>query len=109
MKNTLKDILNKIKSAKKKVFKKDVVYIDTNSYWRLLILLSFLIILTSLGFGYFLFNQISIDFNSSTENTGLVESINKQKLDETLEYFSNKENTFNTILNSPSVIEDPSL
>ncbi|MEK9182471.1 MAG: hypothetical protein AAB809_00140 [Patescibacteria group bacterium] len=94
----------------KKKFKKGGIHVNPSVYWNIIQGITFFAIVGSFVFGFSLFRKINKEFISSAENTDKqAETISKERIDRALEYFSDRENKSESILNSPSPIIDPSL
>lgn len=102
------DFLKKFKSVPK--IKKEKFDVNVGIYWKFIIFLFFLLVLGSFIFSYYIFNSLSgISDNISKNVNSLKESIHEEKLDDTLEYFKNKEEKSKAIISSPAPVIDPSL
>ena len=95
---------------KEKSFKKESSGLSLNLYWEFSIFLMFVVFFLSSFFGYHLFRQINqepvLEVNSTSPQ---VETVNKDRIEKVLKYFSIREQKSNQILNSPSSVVDPSL
>jgi len=95
---------------KEKNFKKESSRFNLNLYWKLTVCFMFVMALLSFFFSYYLFRQISQE--PVLETGGIspqVETINKDRIEKVLEYFSVRKQKSNQILYSPSPVIDPSL
>lgn len=93
----------------KKKFKKGGIHINPDIYWGLSLCVGFVIVLCSVAFGFYLFQKINKGLTTSTDSNAQVQKINKERIDDTLQYFSERENKSTEILNSPAPVVDPSL
>lgn len=93
----------------KKVFKKKEIETDPNLYWKYVLLVTFILILVSCAFGFYLFSKTNKNLMFPTVNLDEQGAIKKERLDNVLEYFKERENKSIEISNSPSPISDPSL
>lgn len=94
---------------KNSFIKKDFIF-RPGFYWRIILLCAFIIISLSFLFSYYLFIQVSQEsVLLSTNNSGELQLVNKDNLEKTLNYFSEKEKKSEEILNSPVPVVDPSL
>jgi uncharacterized protein YabE (DUF348 family) len=93
----------------KKNFKKKNLELGPNFYWKIIILVTFLLTLSSFIFGYFTFEQVKEDESLYFDGVQKKQSIEKQRVAKALEYFSLKEQKSLKILNSPSPVVDPSI
>jgi hypothetical protein len=84
--------------------------INPNIYWMWIFSLGFFLTLVSCAFGFYLFTKVEKD--QANPNAGRTPSgriISKEKINKTLEYFSQRVQTSNNILNSSGGVVDPSL
>jgi hypothetical protein len=93
----------------KKNFKKKSSELDPDFYWKLIVFLTFLMILASFIFGYYTFIQVKDESISSAENIGRKKPVEKERIEKVLEHFSLREEKSAEILNSPASVVDPSL
>lgn len=93
----------------KKHFRKKRSEPDPNFFWKLIVLLVCVIIICSFAFGYYLFVQVKDEATSSTLDSNRKQPIEKERMDKILENFSIRENKSKEIINSPTLIVDPSL
>ncbi len=106
----IKDIKNLKFFKKEKNFKKETIWLDINLYWRGAIGFILLATIGSLVFGYIFFIKNSQDVVISKSATnGQVETVNKDRINNVLNYFSAREQTINQIISSPAEVSDPSL
>lgn len=95
---------------KENTFKKKDFAFHPNFYWRIIVFGAAIIIILSFLFGYRLFTQINEEpVLSSVNEGGVAGVINQDRISKALNYFSEKENKLNKILNFPASIVDPSL
>jgi len=94
---------------KKKKFKKGGLIIKPDLCWIYIICVVFIIIIISCTFGFYLFAEINKEPTLPVVNTGEQGIIKKERIDEVLEYFKEREDKSTEILNSPSPIVDPSM
>ncbi|MFA6258041.1 MAG: hypothetical protein WC671_03495 [Candidatus Paceibacterota bacterium] len=95
---------------KEKSFKKKDFTFFTNFYWRIILLCAVVIIFLSFLFSYRLFVQINQDSVLPIENNdGQLPIVNKDRINQVLNYFSEREKKSIEILNSPAPVVDPSL
>ena len=101
----------KIKFFKiKKDYRKEDAKINPDIYWKILVIILFLAIVTSFVFAYNVFQQINKDDVAIVQNNDeKIGNKEKVKIGDALKYFSEREKKSNEILNSPSVVADPSL
>ncbi len=94
----------------KKNFRKENPKINPEIYWKVVIILAFLLMIASFIFAYNLFVETNKDDFQAIENNN-VQTGNKEKtrIENALEYFSLRAKKSNEILNSPTSIVDPSL
>lgn len=93
----------------KKSFKKGGIHINPDIYWGLSLFIAFIVVLFSVIFGFYLFKKINKGLIISTDNNTQVQIINKERIDNVLQYFSERKNKSDEILNSPAPVVDPSL
>jgi len=93
----------------KKSFKKGGIHINPGIYWSLSLFIALIIVLFSAVFGFYLFQKINKGLIMSTDNNTQVQTINKERINSALQYFLERKNKSEEILNSPSPIIDPSL
>ena len=95
---------------KRRNFKKGGISSGPDFFWNILLLIALLIILTSFVLGFILFRQVNKEPILSLEDINeKSQTLDKEKLEKVLEYFSDRKNKSTDILNSPSPIVDPSL
>ena len=103
----MKITLFKNKTAKN--WKKDKLKLDPNFYWKMAICGALFLALLSFAFGYYLFTQINQEPLMLSGVSGKkAEEIDKDRIKNILQYFSEREKKSNQIINSPSPIVDPS-
>ena len=95
---------------KKDFFKKDESQIKSEFFWKIILYLTFAIILVSFVFGFNLFSQINKEpVISSTGISLQLNTARKDRIEKVLNIFSEREKKSSAILSSPSAIVDPSL
>ena len=94
----------------KKKFKKSEHQPDPDFYWRVVLLATVVMVFTALFFGMRLFIEINKEtFDSAVEYDGQGKKISKDRIEKVLQYFTDRENKSQNILNSPAPVSDPSL
>ncbi len=94
----------------KRNLKKENLEINPVLYWRIILCITVVLISASFVFGFLSFIKINKDIIVSiSDNNRKVESIDKNRVKNILEYFKNREKKSNEILNSNSSVVDPSL
>jgi hypothetical protein len=94
----------------KKNFNKKNYQIDPNAYWRIILLVVLIMVLASFVYGFYVLLETNRDsFVSSANTNDQIEKNRKTRIDNILQYFSDREKKSEIILNSPSPIVDPSL
>ncbi len=95
---------------RKKIFVKNNIEPNSNMYWTVIFYSSFLLIIASFIFGFYLFATVNKEeiLPSPMENKEL-EKISKQRIDKVLELFAEKQEATDRILNSSASSIDPSL
>lgn len=95
---------------RKKVFKKGGSVGNPNIYWNLILLFVFVFFVFHVVAGYLLFRGVnaktSLPANDSATDAALPP---RERIENALQYFREKENKSNQTINSPSPIIDPSL
>lgn len=94
---------------KEKSFQKKSFLLNANLYWRIIVYGVFLSSLVFFFFSYNLFVDTNKEFVSSTDLNNQTDLVTKERIDKTLDYFSNREQKSNQILYSFSPVVDPSL
>ncbi len=98
----------KIKFFKKeKVFKKGGFHTNPDIGWEIVLYISFVLVLGSFVFGFFLFQRVDEEF-TPTANSTEARIIDREKMGKVLEYFAEREEKSSEIINSPSPFVDPS-
>lgn len=93
----------------KKFDKKDFTF-NADFYWKIILLCATVIILLSFVFSYRFFMQINKEYVLPVVNDNQeFLKISKDRIEKTLNYFSEKEKKSTEILNSPAPVVDPSL
>lgn len=97
-------------NKKEKVLKKDNYQLNADFFWKIILYTSFLIILCALVFGFVLFTKTSegLDLKPEFSSGGTV-VVKKERIQKTLEIFSERKNKSMKIINFPSSVVDPSL
>ena len=95
---------------KKKVFKKNNIQPNPNTYWMAVFYISLVLMALSFIFGLYLFLKINreeapLPFDADERLT----KIGKERIDKSLEVFQDREDISNLIINSPAPVVDPSL
>ncbi|MEI6581050.1 MAG: hypothetical protein WCO07_02660 [bacterium] len=94
----------------KKNFTKKEYQVNFDIYWKVIIFVFFIIIISSFFYGFSFFVEINKDFVSSNITTNVqVEQNRKVRLDKILEYFKEREKKSEKIINSSSPVVDPSI
>jgi cell division protein FtsW (lipid II flippase) len=105
--------LNQIQSRlfkREKKFKKEGSWLNIYFYWKFVLGIVFVAILLSLFLGYSLFTETDRDFVLSGENFSQKSKlVRKKRIDSVLEYFRERKEKTNQIINSSNNIIDPSL
>ena len=101
---------NFFKLKLKKNYKKENFKIDPDIYWEAMVIFLFLLIIVSFVFAYNIFIQTNKE-NVLTVQNNSQELGNKEesKIKDALNYFSEREKKSTEILNSSSLVVDPSL
>lgn len=94
----------------KKNFRKGGLHTNPDVYWNILQGMALLVVVWSTFFGFSLFSKINKEFTLLRGDVGnQAGTTSKERIDKVLEYFSDRKNKSDGILNSPSPIIDPSL
>ena len=93
----------------KKVFHKKDLDINPDLYWGYTLDLTFLLILFAFVFGLYFFMNVNKEEDNYLSTVSNQENAVKQKLDNALKYFKERENKSESILNSPAPVRDPSI
>ncbi len=94
----------------KKKFKKSEHQPNPDSSWRIVLFVTALLMMVSLGFGVQLYFKIDQEnFFSGVEYNGQSKKISKERIDKALGYFAERAEKSKEILNSASPIIDPSI
>ena len=105
LKSLTKKFINKTNT-----FKKSSWTINPDLYWKSILLLSGFMLAGFFIFGFLMVKKVNDDTNiEDTVNVVKIEAINKERLNNIIEYFSKREEVSNTIINLPSPVVDPSL
>ncbi|MFA5095482.1 MAG: hypothetical protein WC447_02390 [Candidatus Paceibacterota bacterium] len=94
---------------REKRFRKGGLGIKPDLYWRYILYITFILIILSFVFDFYLFIKINKEPNPPVLSTNEREAIKKERIDKVLEYFKEREKKSIEILSSPSPIVDPSL
>jgi type II secretory pathway component PulC len=95
---------------KKNNFKKKNDTPNPNMYWELAIFSTFIVIIAASIFGYNTFSQTNKESDlPAVKDSGQVPTVNKGRIQNVLNYFSEREQNSTQILNSPVSVVDPSL
>ncbi|MEK7190521.1 MAG: hypothetical protein AAB661_02025 [Patescibacteria group bacterium] len=95
---------------KEKSFKKKNFIFHPDLYWKITVSGILVAILFSFFFGYRLFMEINREAILPAPNgSRQVETVKKDRIEEILRYFSEREKKSAEILNSPAPFVDPSL
>ena len=106
---SLNQIKTKFFSGQKK-FKKGGLVTNPDFFWNILLSLFLLLVIVALIFGFFLFKKINKEtFLDDSGSYRKVDTVNKERLDKALDYFSKRKNKSSEILNSPVPFIDPYL
>jgi hypothetical protein len=91
-------------------FKKKDFSFNTNFYWKLAVAVASVGVLWAFFFGYNLFMQINQESSFLSANPGTqIPTVDQNRLNKDLNYFSDRQRKSADILNSPSPVVDPSL
>ena len=91
-------------------FRKENFQFNLNPFWKLSVFVVLFFVIFSFFFGYYLFVQVNQEpVLSITSYDRQIPMIKKDRLDKTLNYFSERGKKSAEILNSPSPVVDPSL
>ena len=94
---------------KKKKFRKGGSGVKPNLYWKYILYVTFFLIIGSFVFGFYFFMKTNEQLTLPTIKTSKKETIKKERLNDVLKYFTEREKKSTEILNTPSPIIDPSL
>jgi len=93
----------------KKNFRKGGLHTNQDIYWNILQALAFLFVVSSFVLGFYLFRIMDREFSLSPEDAGgQSQAISKERINNVLNYFVEKEIKSKSIINSPALIVDPS-
>lgn len=96
--------------SKQNFLKKKSLQGKPDFFWKIILVLCFILLILSFILGLFTFKQIEKELDLSTKNSnGKVEITQKERIEKILEYFSNREKKSMEILDSTLLISDPSL
>lgn len=97
-------------SKKEKNFKKSRSRLSPNIFWKISIFVVFIVVILSSFFGYYLFMKTTEEFVLEEVGvSGPADTIKKERIQKSLDYFSLREKKSNEILNFPAPVSDPSL
>lgn len=95
---------------KEKSFRKKSSEINVQLYWNIIFYLGFVLMLAASAFGFYFFRQItSVSVLEESGGSKQTETVKKERIEKVLEYFAEKKQKSNQILNSPAPVVDPSL
>ena len=94
---------------KEKSFKKPNLFINPDIYWRSVLGVGFLLALAAMFLGLYLFMNENKELILPAYNTSVEATLKKERIDNVLQYFYEREQKSNQIFNSPSSVIDPSL
>lgn len=95
---------------KQKNFRKGGFHTNPNISWEITLSAAFVVTIAFCIFGFYLFLQTNQESVSSTmETLEQIETVKKGRIDQALEYFSDREKQSTLILQNPSGLVDPSL
>lgn len=94
---------------KKRKFKKESFRIMPDFYWRRILYVWVVLILASCVFGFYFFMKTNGELVLPVINVEEQNAIKKERFNSILEYFKEREKKSIEILNSPSLVVDPSL
>ncbi len=113
MNHTYMISLNKIQlkfSKKTKKFKKEKSWLNIYFYWKLVIGILFVTTFLYILFSYRFFLETNKDFILLEDSAKAgSKTVQKDRIDKILEYFSQRKEKSKEIINSPAPIIDPSL
>ncbi len=94
----------------KKKFKKSEHQPNPDFYWRIILAIFSILILSSFVFGAYLFFAVNEgDFSSTIIYTEQSQKISKERMGKVLDFFTNRSDKSKQILNSPALESDPSI
>lgn len=91
----------------KQSFKKKRIEPKPDFYWRILVTVVFILIGLSFAFSFYLFLKVKAE--PIPQDINSKKSIEKERLEEALQIFSNREEKSKQIINSPAGVSDPSI
>ena len=98
------------KKEKNFIKEQEDFWLNINFYWKLAVLVMFVVVFISFSFGYYFFMQIDQEPILETSGASVqVGTVKKERIDKVLEYFSIRNQKSDQILNSPAPVVDPSL
>jgi hypothetical protein len=90
-------------------FKKKDFTFNPNLYWELILLVTFVLIASSFFFGRYLFEQVNqVSSTPQTNDASQVPTVDKNRVQKVLNYFSERQQESTEILNKPASVVDPS-
>jgi hypothetical protein len=91
-------------------FKKKNSALGPNFYWEIIVFITIIILVSSFFFAYSFFQQINKEYPLLTiYDSGQVPNVDKVRIENVLNYFSDREQKTKEILSSPAPVVDPSL
>jgi|SRR3989344_1696634 len=98
------------KKEKNFIKEQEDFWLNINFYWKLAVLVMFVVVFISFSFGYYFFMQIDQEPILETSGASVqVGTVEKERINKVLEYFSIRNQKSDQILNSPAPVVDPSL
>ncbi|HAS80949.1 MAG: hypothetical protein UR25_C0003G0111 [Candidatus Nomurabacteria bacterium GW2011_GWE1_32_28] len=94
---------------KKKKFIKRNIEKKIDFFWKSILCIMFILIISSFVFGLYLFLKTNEELILLVEKNDTQELVKKEDINSVLDYFKEREKKSVEILNSPSPIVDPSL
>jgi len=95
---------------KEKNFHKTNFDFNTNFYWRIVVFITFILVVAAFAFSYHLFVEINQDAGLSNGNIEeQIQTVKKDRIEKDLDFFNIRKQKSNEILNSPSPLVDPSI
>jgi len=93
----------------KKGFAKESFSVNPNTYFRFVILIASAVILVGFGFGFYAFKEFDKEsIQNSNEIDQTLELSKKERIEEILKYFVERERKSIEIINNPAPVIDPS-
>ena len=98
------------KKEKNFIKEQEDFWLNINFYWKLAVLVMFVVVFISFSFGYYFFMQTDQEPILETSGASVqVGTVKKERINKVLEYFSIRNQKSDQILNSPAPVVDPSL